>query len=256
MAKHNSEGKVAVVTGAAQGIGRAYALRLAEEGFAIALADIAESSETARQISAAGGAAESFRVDVSDESSVSQLRGDVLATLGRCDVLVNNAGVYPFQLWDEIEYADWRQLISVNLDSMFLMAKAFTPGMRERRWGRVINQASDVFGIVIKGVAHYTASKGGVIGFTRALATELGDQGVTVNAIAPGLTRTPGTMSRQPDPHSVEDPEEMVAFAQGQAIPRVEQPEDLAGVLAFLASEDASFVTGQTIWVDGGLVRV
>ncbi|MEF2978942.1 SDR family NAD(P)-dependent oxidoreductase [Subtercola sp. YIM 133946] len=256
MAIHHSEGKVAVVTGSAQGIGRAYAIRLAQEGYAIALADIADSAETARQIGDAGGTAQSFRVDVSDPTSVSELGDDVLAALGRCDVLVNNAGIYPFQTWDDIEFADWRRLISVNLDSMFLMAKAFTPGMRERNWGRVINQASDVFGIVIKGVAHYSASKGGVIGFTRALATELGDQGVTVNAIAPGLTRTPGTMSRQPDPNAVEDPDEMVEFAQGQAIPRVERPEDLAGVLAFLASEDSSFVTGQTIWVDGGLVRV
>jgi NAD(P)-dependent dehydrogenase (short-subunit alcohol dehydrogenase family) len=137
---------------------------------------------------------------------------------------------------------------------MFLTCAAFVPEMRVRGWGRVVNMASDTFGGVLSGVTHYTASKGAVIGLTRALATEVGPHGVTVNAIAPGLIRTPGTMARQ-EAADPSEPDEFESFAHGCAIPRVGEPGDVTGILSFLVSDDASYLTGQTIWVDGGRIR-
>jgi NAD(P)-dependent dehydrogenase (short-subunit alcohol dehydrogenase family) len=154
-----------------------------------------------------------------------------------------------------MKFEDWRRVLSINLDSVFLCSSAFVPGMKQRGWGRVVSMASSTFGSVVTGFTHYVASKGGIIGFTRALASELGPHGITVNAIAPGLTKTPGAMSRAPRAGLASMDEEFDQVAQMQAIKRPEVPEDLVGTISYLTSDDAAFITGQTLNVDGGRVR-
>ena len=252
MAKRHQD-KVAVITGAAAGIGQAYAQRLAEDGATIVIVDRDAADQTVELVKAAGSKAFALRCDVSQPAEVAALARDVEQQAGRCDILVNNAGIFPVQSFDEISFEDWRRVMSINLDAQFLTIKAFWPGMRERRWGRIVNQASDTFALNIPGFTHYVASKGGVIGLTRALATEFGDYGVTVNAIAPGLTRTPGTEAKPKRNPAVD---EFAMAASHQSIKRGMTPGDLVGTLSFLVSDDAAFVTGQTIYVDGGHVRV
>ena len=245
------KGKVAVITGAAAGIGQAYARRLAEDGARIVVADIADGDETAGQVRQAGGEALVVRCDVSSPDEVAKLGAAVKSRFGQCDILVNNAGIYPMCPFDEMTFDQWHHVLAVNLDSMFLCAKEFVPGMKARRWGRMVNIASNTFATGPLHIVHYVASKGGVVGFTRALATELAPFGITVNAIAPGLTKSPGTTVTNPRPD-----ERWAMVAGNQAIKRAETPEDLVGTMSFLTSDDAAFLTGQTLYVDGGWVRV
>jgi (S)-1-phenylethanol dehydrogenase len=247
--------KVAVITGGANGIGRAFAKRLAEDGVHVAIADMADGAETVRLIEAAGRNALAVTCDVSKEASVAAMAKQVQQKFGRADIVVNCAGIYPQQDFGSMTFADWRRVLSINLDGTFLVTAAFVPGMRARKWGRIVNMASSTFGSVTTGFAHYVASKGGVIGFTRALAGDVASDGITVNAIAPGLTRSPGTIVRKPRPGFANMDEEFVAVASLQAIKRPELPDDLVGALSFLTSDDAAFMTGQTLNVDGGRVR-
>lgn len=241
------DGCVAVVTGAAQGIGRAYALRLAAEGSSVAVLDIADAGGTVADIEAAGSKGAFFLVDVTDPAQVASVAGEVEAALGAADILVNNAGIYPNQPFETMTIADWQRMFAVNVESMFLTTRAFAPSMKARGWGRVINMTSNSIALVIPGFTHYIASKMAVIGFTRGLATELAEFGITVNAIGPSLVRTASTEA---------GPEIFFEIVpQMQAIKRVQMPEDLTGTLAFLVSDDAAFITGQTFYVDGGLVR-
>ena len=247
--------KVAVISGAARGIGQAFAQRLAHDGAHIVIADLLPASDTAKLVQEAGRQVLASNCDVSSESSVNALAAEVTARFGRCDILINCAGIYPRQPFTEMTFADWRRMQAINLDSVFLMCAAFVPGMRARRWGRVVNMASATLGTVVSGFVHYVASKGGVVGFTRALATELGDDGTTVNAISPGLTRSPGTLSRPPRPGLTSMEDEFAFAAKMQAIKRPEVPSDLVGAVSFLTSDDAAFMTGQTLIIDGGRVR-
>lgn len=241
-------GKVAVVTGGATGLGQAYARRLALDGATVCVGDLASTEETEAMIRADGGSALGFSLDVSSPDVVQSFATAVLDKLGRCDVLVNNAGIYPVQPFDEIDFAAWRRVLSVNLDGTFLMCKACVPSMKDHGWGRIVNIATTVGSIAIDGFVHYTASKLGVIGLTRGLASELGPHGITVNCVCPGLVETPGT---QTGPQA----QWFDAVAQTQAIKRRQLPADVVGVVSFLASDDSAFMTGQTLIVDGGAVR-
>ncbi len=248
--------KIALITGAAGGLGQAFAKRLAEDGAHVVLVDLQSCDDTAKLVQSAGREAVPVICDITSEESVSRLAADVDRRFGRCDILINNAGIYPIQPFEQLTFADWRRVMALNLDAVFLVTRAFAPGMKRRGWGRVINLSSSTFNMVASGYTHYIASKGGVIGFTRALATELANHGVTVNAISPSLTRTPGTEGRMPRPGRKDMDEEFEQIAKSQAIRRVQVPGDLAGVVSFLASDDSAFMTGQTLYVDGGMVRV
>ncbi|MGA8462385.1 MAG: SDR family NAD(P)-dependent oxidoreductase, partial [Streptosporangiaceae bacterium] len=191
-------GRTAIVTGAAQGIGAAIAARLAADGATVAVADI--NAEGAA-VTAGKLGAPSFAItaDVGDPDSVAALHTDVVARTGQIDILVNDAAIVPFTAWDDVDFAEWRRIMRVNLDGVFLMCRASSDEMRKRGYGRIVNIASNTFFAGTPNMAAYVAAKGGVVGFTRALATELGAYGITVNAVSPGLTASEGVMS---SPHA------------------------------------------------------
>jgi 3-oxoacyl-[acyl-carrier protein] reductase/(S)-1-phenylethanol dehydrogenase len=240
-----NNGRVAVVTGAAGGLGTAFALRLAAAGHTLVLTDRALCDTLAARIEAEGGHAIAAPCDLSEPADVARFAARVLDEAGKVDVLVNNAAFMPMAPLAAITAALWRQIMTVNVDAPFLLAQAFSAGMIERGWGRIVNLASSTVWGPPPGMSAYASSKMAVIGLTRALAAELGAHGITVNAISPGLTRHPGSAANLP-------PEAFEAVRARQFIPRTEEPDDLTGALAFLVSDDARFVTGQVLNVDGG----
>lgn len=240
------ENRVAIVTGAAQGIGAAIAEKLSSEGASVAVTDVNE--EGARGVAEGLSNALGIGVDVSSEEQVESMVSNVLEEFGKIDVLVNNAAIVPFTEWDDVDFEEWRRIMSVNLDGVYLTCRAVYPTMRDAGYGRIVNIASNVILAGTPNLAHYVAAKGGVFAFTRALATELGRYGITVNAVAPGLTETEGTLA---SPHA-----EAFDFVQSlQAIPRRAVAADIAPSVAFLASEEAGWVTGSMLVTDGGHTR-
>jgi pyridoxal 4-dehydrogenase len=228
------DNRVAIVTGAAQGIGKAVADKLTEEGATVVGADIQDGT--------------SMKVDISNEDEVKRMVDDTVAEHGKLDVLVNVAAIVPFTPWDDVTFDEWRRVMSVNLDGTFLTNHYAQKPMREAGYGRIVNIASNVVLAGTPNLAHYVASKGGVLAFTRALAREIGKDGVTVNAVAPGLTETEGVMA---SPHK-----EAFEFVQMlQCIPRRGVAADIAPAVAFLASEEAGLVTGQLLVADAGMTH-
>ena len=241
------QGQTALVTGAARGLGYAAARRLGADGARVALLDRDRDGLAAavEKLAAEGVDALSLRVDLTEEEAVRTAVATVLAGDGRIDVLVNNAGIYPHRPFEELTFAEWRNVLATNLDSVFLCSSAVYPAMRERGYGRIVNVSSATFFIGYPGLTAYIASKGGIIGFTRALASEAGPHGITVNAVTPGLIATEGVLGG----------EEAGLFDEivpEQAVPRRGEPEDIAECIAYLAGPTAGFITGQTVNVDGG----
>jgi 3-oxoacyl-[acyl-carrier protein] reductase/(S)-1-phenylethanol dehydrogenase len=242
--------RVALITGAASGgLGRAFAARLAKDGDAIVIVDLDDASETLACIKEVGGRGFGFVCDLSDQDAVADMASKVTRDCGVVDVLLNVAGIYPQAPFLDTSLDMWRRVFEVNLTSMFLTCQAFLPAMVAQDYGRIVNISSGTVFVPSSGYSAYIASKAGVIGLTRALATEFGAHGITVNAVTPGLIRTPTS-------EMLIEADRFPIVASGQPIPRVGLPSDVVGAVAFLASDNAAFITAQNLVVDGGAIRL
>lgn len=246
--------RVAVVTGAGQGIGRRFAHALAAAGATIVIAErnAAAGERVASEVSATGGEALFVETDVAEPGSVDAMVEKVSRAFGRIDALINNAALFSsleMRPFDEIPLEEWDAVLRVNLTGAFLCARAVAPAMRRAGFGRIVNIASGAVTLGRPNYLHYTTSKAGLIGMTRSLARELGPQGITVNAILPGATFT------EVERKTVSEEQKARIIAQ-QCVPRPETPEDLVGALLFLVSDASAFVTGQSLTVDGGATHL
>jgi 3-oxoacyl-[acyl-carrier protein] reductase len=243
------DGRVAIVTGAGKGLGRAFCLRLAQEGakiVAVTRADIQGLEATAAEVRSLGREALVSQVDVSSEEDTCRMAEETVEEFGRIDILVNNAAYYygvSRKNFCDISVDEWDRMMAINVRGPWLCAKSVFPEMKRLGKGKIVNLTSEVFFTGSHGFVHYVASKGGVVGLTRALAVELGPHGICINAVAPGFTDTEA--SRTLADVSKYD-------TSRTPLRRMQTPEDLIGVVAFLASDDSDFITGQTVLVDGG----
>ena len=242
------EGRVAVVTGGGGGLAEGICARLARDGAAVACADVSpeKAERVAGQVAASGGRSLAVEVDVSDKGSVDAMVGRVAEEFGGVDVLVNNAAIYPRRAWTEIEEKEWDRVMAVNLKGYFLCARAVYPHMKERGGGSIVNVSSITFFVGWTLLLDYVTSKGGIVGFTRTLAREVGPEGINVNAIAPGAFPT--------DAEKIHPDQEGYNrwVLDQQSIKRRGTPDDIGNLIAFLASDEASFISGQTVGIDGG----
>jgi 3-oxoacyl-[acyl-carrier protein] reductase len=245
-------GRVAIVTGAAQGIGATTARLLAAEGASVAVVDLsAEAGQVVvDEITARGGTAAAFGCDVSDHAAVEAMTDEVVGRYGRLDILVNNAGITRDNLFFKMSPADWNAVLTVNLTSMFYCSQAAQKHMVAARYGKIVNLSSRS-ALGNRGQANYAAAKAGVQGLTATLAIELGPFNINVNAVAPGYIATAMTAATATRVGSTPD-EHQQLVAQRTPLGRVGQPEEVAAVIAFLASDEASYVSGQTLYVNGG----
>ena len=243
------KGRVAIVTGGAKGLGRAFALKLAEEGARVMVVtrkDMANLEKTVQQIKDLGGEAALFQADVARETDMLNMAEATNKAFGRIDILINNAAIYdgikrkPFY---EIDPDEWDLVMTVNVKGAFLAVRAVFPYMKAQGYGKIVNLSSEVFYTGSNGFAHYVASKGGIIGLTRALAVELGPHNICINCVAPGFTDTEASRGLA----------DVTKYDTSKTpLRRLERPEDLTGAALFLASTESDFITGQTILVDGG----
>jgi 3-oxoacyl-[acyl-carrier protein] reductase len=241
-------GEVVIVTGAARGLGRAYALALAREGYAVVVADVADPAPVVAELEQAGGTALGVSVDVADPASTEELAERAVERFGRIDVLVNNAGYMTAivkQPFEEIPVEEWDHAMAVNVRGTWLCCRAVVPVMKRQRSGKIVNTSSATVASGVPGFLHYVASKAAIVGLTRALARELGEWGITVNTVSPDyIPHDPDYHARQP---------EMAGFIRDQrALRRDATPEDVVGTILYLAGHGSDFVTGQDLWVNGG----
>ena len=241
----------AIVTGASRGIGRAIALGLAERGYDLALTDIAAQqaalAETVAEVGQRGRRCVAILADVSNPDDCRRSAAEAVQGLGHVDALVNNAGILKLATIEELTPELWDATLAVNARGVFQMTQALIPHMRERRYGRIVNIASLAARTGGPGQSHYAASKSAVVGFTRVSSMELGQHGITVNAICPGIIQTEMGMN------NLRDPERVAYFEKVTDLHRLGNPEDVVGPVAFFASDDSAFVTGQALNVDGGI---
>ena len=247
----NLNGKIALVTGARRGMGKAHALALAAQGATVVITDVnqSECEFVADEVRAQGGEPTCHKLDVSSKADVDRVFDEVIAKYGRIDILVNNAGIYQPKPFLEMTEEEWDRTIDINLKGEFLCAQRAAKEMAKNKYGRIINIASIAsggVGVGIAGGAHYTASKGGIVGMSETLAVELAPLGITVNVIGPGAIDTPmvGAASLPKDV--------MDAMLAGVPMKRMGRPEEVSAAVVFLASDEASYVTGATLYVDGG----
>ena len=247
--EHGLRGRVAIVTGAAVGNGRAFCERLMQEGAKLVIADLQDTTELADTLRAEGGEAVSVIADLSKAEDVALMVDAALDAFGCIDILVHNIGIYQEEPFDLLSYEDWKKTLNITLDTLFLTIKGVLPHMKKAGFGRIISFSSDIVWLGTPYLTHYATAKMGVIGLTRSLAAEIGKYGITINTVSVGLTAVQsaksGTVGSTMLKHIIPT----------QAVHRPDEPEDIANVVAFLALPASGIITGQTINVDGGVAR-